>query len=162
MTSVDYVLSALREELVDAGLVRRPSESIPAGVPPCHIEPVEGAPAPGEREGIEDDAELVLSLFASGVLGEGAFDAGYRRRVVLDLRYRAASSAAYRRAMALDAAVVGWLIRPATNYGHGFTIGVASPLLVHEAAVFGGFGRLGSSREAGYDAVSKLLLEVPA
>lgn len=138
MPDQSAILAAFREELVTANLVRKPSSA--GALPPLHIEPRGGAPAPGEREGIEDDANLVLSLFASGELSEDNFDAVTRRRLVIDVRYRAASSAAERSAMALDAAIRGLLIRPDTNYGFGFELGSASLIFVHQAALFGGLG----------------------
>lgn len=151
------ILTAFREELIEAGLVRRPSE---AGAEyPMHIEPRDGAPAPGEREAVEDHATLVVSIFASGELGETTYDAATRRRLVIDVRYRSGSNAALREAMALDAAIRARLIRQATNYGYGFVMGSAAPVYVHQAALFGGFGALGRGRDVAFDHVAKWVIE---
>lgn len=152
------ILTAFREELIAAGLVRRPSEA-GAGYP-CHIEPRDGAPAPGEREGVEDDAALVLSLFAGGELSEAGYDVAHRRRLVVDIRFRSATNAALRAAMALDAAIRERLIQPATHYGYGFPMGTDAPVYVHAAALWAGFGPISRGRDAAFDHVAKWALEV--
>ena len=159
MADASAVLSALRQELVDGALVRPPSV---AGIlAPMHIQPVEGPPAPGERKAPEDDPGLVLSIFEGGRYAEGPFDAVVRARFNIDLRSRAKTNGDLRRAMALEAAIVGRLIRPATNYGYGFTLaaGGTAPLFCQEAAAAGG-GPVSSGRGVGFDRVLKIMLEV--
>lgn len=159
MADAAEILTAFREDLIELELVRRPSEAGPR--PPMHVEPVEGAPGPGEREGIEDDAGLVVSLFNGGELGEGTgYEAAIRRRQVVDVRYRGKDNAAVRRIFALDAAIRASLVTPARNYGYGFELGTAAPVFVHQAAVWGGLGPLGRGRDTGFDFVAKYLLEV--
>jgi len=150
------VLAAFREELIAAGLVRRPSDT--GTDPPAHIEPLGGPPAPGEREGIEDDAELVVSLIDAGTFAESPFDGATRRRMTVDVHTRAASSTALRRAMALEAAIVARLIRPETSYGFGFTLGATSAVFCQEATPSGG-GPLGSVRGVGWARVAKWTIE---
>lgn len=159
MPDASAVLTAFRAELVEAELVRRPSEATPAGAPPMHVEPREGAPAPGEREGVEDDPGLVLSLFHGGDLAEDLFDT-YRRRTVAEVRYRSATNADLRRAMALDAAVRAHFTGYERQYGTGFTI--AGGLFVLSFGVLGGFGPISRSREAGFVNGSRFVLEVAA
>lgn len=152
------ILTAFRAELLEAGLVRRPGDAGP--LPPAHVERKGGTPAPGEGEGAEVGAELVVGIRASGELAEGTgYEAAQRRRLVIDILYRASSSAGARATMALDAAVRARLFRPATNYGYGFTLAPASaPLFVFEAAMFGGLGLIGE--EAGVvDRLAKYLIE---
>lgn len=152
------ILTAFREELIAATLVRRPSDA-GAGVP-CHVEPLGGPPAPGEREGEEDHPTLVVTLLDAGTWGEDNYSAGGRRRMTVDVHSRAATSAALREAMALEAAIVGRLIRPETNYGYGFTLGTAAALFCHQATPNGG-GPLGLSvRGVGYGRLAKWVLEV--
>lgn len=152
------VLTAFREELIAAGLVRRPSAA--GAQPPAHIEPLEGAVAPGDRSGVEDDGELVVSLFHSGDLSEATgYDAATRRRTVIDVRYRTPTNAGERRAMALDAGIRGRLIRPETNYGYGFELGTAGALWVAQAALWGGLGPISRGAGTGLDLVAKYLIE---
>lgn len=162
MPDVTAVLTAFRVELITAGLVRRPSQ-VATGVPPMHVEPLEGPPAPGEREGVENDPDLVLSLMHSGGLSPANnYDAAIDRTVILDVRYRSRTTDALRRAEALDAAIRNRLIRPETNYGYGLTLAAGTPaeLWAQAAAVFGAFGPIGRSRAAGYDHVAKYAVSV--
>lgn len=155
MADVTAILSAFRVALIDAGLVRRASEADPVGKPPMHVEPLEGPPAPGEREGTENDPELVTSLLHGGDLSEVGYDAAIQRRAVVDVHYRTVGagvagvspSAALRKAVELDAAIRNLLIRPETNYGYGFDLG---DLRVHQVATWAGFGQVSRSRAAGY------------
>lgn len=143
MPSPTDVLAALRVDFIEAGLVRRPSE---AGVaPPMHIEPAEGAPAPLEREGVEDDPELVLSLMHSGDFGEVPEDS-YRRRAIIDVRYRSRGNAGLRRAAALDQAIRARLTSADRNYGRGFML-ADGLTFVHEAQQYGGFGPIDRGRD---------------
>lgn len=157
MPDAGAILTAFREELIAAGLVRRPSDA--GALPPAHIEPLEGAVAPGDRHGTENDDELVISLFHSGDLSETNYDAALRRRTVIDVRYRTPSNAGERRIMALDAAIRARLISPATNYGYGFIIGTAAPLNVYQAALWGGLGPVQRGAGIGLDLLAKYLIE---
>lgn len=160
----DAVLTAFREELIAAGLGRRPSETGPTTGPPYPfvIEPVEGPPAPGElADGEHDHAELVCTLLVSGTVAPlDTFDVAFRSTPIVDVRYRSAGAAALRAAMALDEAIKDLLVSPATNYGLGFTLGSAAPVAVHAAAQFAGFGPISRSRAAGFDHVTKWAIEV--
>jgi hypothetical protein len=130
------VLTALRVDLIAAGLIRRPSEA--GTLPPAHVEPAEGAPAPGEREGIEDDPELVVTLMHSGDFGEEPQDS-YRRRAIIDVRYRSRGGTGLRRAAMLDQAIRARLTGPERNYGRGYLLADGSTY-VHQAQQYGGFG----------------------
>lgn len=159
MPDVSAVLTAFREDLIDRGLGRRPSEA--GDAVPFHIEPVDGAPAPGEREGVEDHDSIVCSLFHGGDLGEGSgYDASIRRRSVVDVRYRGRDNEALRGIYALDAALRAGLVTAARNYGYGFELGTDAAVFVHQAAVWGGLGPLGRGRDVGFDFVAKYLFEV--
>lgn len=154
------ILTAFRAELLEAGLVRRPGDAGP--LTPMHVERAGGVPAPGEGEGAEVAANLVAGIRASGELAEvTGYDAAQRRRLVVDVIYRSASSAGSKAAMSLDAGIRSRLFRPATNYGYGFTLAPATPaasLFVFEAAMFGGIGLIGE--EAGViDRVAKYVIE---
>lgn len=157
MADVAQVLTAFRAELIAAGLVRRPTDA--GAAPPMVIMPAEGAPAPGEAEGIVDTG-LILSILHGGNLSEATgYEAAQRRRVVVDVRYRSKINADLRAAMALDVAVINRLIRPATNYGYGFVMG---GLFVHAVGVWAGLGPVSSSKGQGFDEVAKYLVEVPS
>lgn len=157
------VLAALREELIAAALVRRPSEGANAtGSPyPLVIEPYDGPPAPGELGDDEvDHNELVVSAFYAGGLGAAdGFEASTRKVHSIDLRYRSKGMAALRAAMDLDAAIRARIIRPETNYGYGWVMGTAAPLFVHQATPIGDFAPLSRSRDRGFDHVAKWWIE---
>jgi hypothetical protein len=159
MTDANRLLTALRNELVTAGLVRRPS--VVGAAPAMHIEPRDGPPAPGEREAPETDGNLVVTLRLSGSLGEGAFGS-YRRRVVVDLLYRSTGTDGLRAGRALDAAIVDRVVRRA-DYGAGYTLdaGGASPTLVLQSSVYAGLGPLSEIAGTRTD-IAKILLEVLA
>lgn len=162
MADVTAVLSAFRLELVNAGLVRRASQA--GAAPPMLIEPLGGARAPGEAEDpVEDDANLVLSLFHSGTVSPADnYDAALARSVVIDVRYRTrrdpGANAALRAANALDKAIGARLIQPANNYGYGYLLG--GTLWAQRVGIYAGLSRISSSRETGHDLVSKWLVEV--
>jgi hypothetical protein len=161
MADVNEVLTAFREELVLAGLVRKPGT---AGVlPPLHVEPQDGAPAPGDREAPEDDATrnadgkiiagLVVTVGLSGDLGEAPGDS-YRRRTVLDVRYRYVGTTGLKRARDLDEAIANRIVRRA-DYGIGYLLadGVA-PVFVLQALIYSGLGVIGPG-----DELAKYLIE---
>jgi hypothetical protein len=159
------VLTAFREELIAAGLGRRPSDAGgQTGQPyPFVIEPIEGPPAPGElADGENDHTELVCSLIMSGSISPlDSFDRLVRRRPIVDVRYRTKTQAGLRAAMALDEAITDRLIRAATNYGVGFTLGTsAAAVVVLQASPFADFGPISRSRANGFDHVTKWALEV--
>lgn len=102
MSTVTDLLTAFRNELVAEQLVRKASQANPAGRPPMFVQLDGGAPAPGEREGVENDPELITTIFAGGDFPP-ATDGALRRSTV-DLRYRTAPGKAPR-AFNLDALV---------------------------------------------------------
>lgn len=131
------LLSALRAELVTAGLVRRPSDA--GALPPLFIEPIDGPPAPGEREAPETDGTLVVTARLSSELGEGPGDS-WRRRIVVDLVYRSTGTAGIIAGRALDEAIRERLVHGA-DYGMGVLLDEAgSPVRVLQFTVFGGIG----------------------
>jgi hypothetical protein len=154
------ILDAFREHLIAATLARRPSQSTPAAHP-AYIEPPEGAVAPGDKAGVEADAALVLSLFMGGDIPGAGFENVVSRRAVVDVHYRAASAAAVRELMALDASIRALLLNP-TNYGLGFTMGTATPVFVRQAHVWAGLGPIERGAGIGYRYVAKYALDVAA
>jgi hypothetical protein len=154
------VLTALRDELVGAGLGLRKASIAGAGYP-IHVEPVEGAPAPGERNPPEDDDTLVISLIISGELGEEGADA-YRRRTVVDFRYRSSGTAGKQAAAAVDAAIRAYLTSRG-SYGVGWAMGDGDPVVfVLSVGVFGGFGPIARSKAEGYTDGAKYVIESSA
>lgn len=157
MADINAVVTALRNELVTQGIVRKPN--IAGAHPPMHIEPVDGAPAPGGRKPPEDDATLVITLAFDSELPDSGFD-GYRRRVIVNVRYRSKTTAGLQRAHATHAAIMAAVIDRA-DYGFGWVMDAAgTPLDILSSSVYGGLGRIGSSKEQGYDEVARLLFEV--
>ena len=161
------ILTALRDELVTEGLVRRATtagaQSSTPAPPPCHVEPI-APPAPGEREGDEDDATLAVSLRLSSTFGELPFDS-YRRRVVIDVVYRSKTTDGLKRARALDAAIAEAIVnRP--DYGQGWVMGSGgssgSPVFVLSSSIYGGLGPVSRDASQGATDVAKYLFEVKA
>jgi len=168
MPDTTYIVTALRNELELAGLIRRSTTAgpgVPAGPPPALIEPAGGAPGPGDRfderanTDTETAGELVVTLRLSGDLAEGPFDS-YRRRTVIDVIYRSSTTTGLKASRALDAAIRARLVeRP--DYGFGFTIGGPTPLFVLQASIFGGLGPV-SDEDGVRTELAKYALEVLA
>lgn len=164
MADSNDVLTCLRQELINAGFVRRPS--VAGALPPAHIEPVDGPPAPGERPAPEDDDTLVVTLDLSSELAEQAFDT-YRRRAVIDVHYRSKGTAGLQAARRLDAAIRERLTGPPA-YGFGWTLGAGAPaplaagIEVLAAAVWGGLGPVDRDPGQGAHDLAKYVIEVRA
>jgi hypothetical protein len=128
--SPNAVLTAIRDELVTAGLVRR--ASVAGSLPPVFIEPLEGPPAPGEREGTEAGTDLAVTLRLSGQTRPNP-----RSRVdVIDVVYRSRGTSGLKAARDLDDAIVTRLVH-GSSYGVGLTAG---GLFVLAVSVFAGLG----------------------
>lgn len=166
------ILTAFREELITAGLVRRPGVAGP--LHPAHIERRGGTPAPGEGEGDEVDPLLVIGIRGSTELAEATgYEAAQRRRLIIDVLYRpsaakANAQAAVHELMALDAGIRARLFRPETNYGYGFELGggtpiagggVTAPIWTHQAALWGGLGKIGAGPGGTDDHLAKYMIE---
>jgi hypothetical protein len=79
------VLTAFRDHLILAGLVRKPSTAGPQH--PLWLERAEGVPAPGEREAPERDDLLVLGAFLTNGVAPSRFESWWRQPIV-DVRFR--------------------------------------------------------------------------
>lgn len=166
MPDAATVLSAFRDELVAAGLVRKASVAGPLQGPPYPmlVEPREGAPAPGELDdGLHDHDELVVSIFnGGGVSPANGYEAASRRVTIVDVRYRsgqpapAGAQAGLMAAMGLDAAIRALLVQPATNYGYGFMLG---GVFCHAATPFAEMGPLDRGRDRAFDHVARWAIE---
>lgn len=156
LTTVNDVLTALRNELVAAGIVRKPANA--GALPPMHVEPRGGAPAPGEREAPEDDPDVVVTISLSGDLAEAPF--APTRRTVVDVRYRSKGNTGLIKARKVDAAIRARLVNNA-SYGLGYLLDAAgaAPLLVLQASVFAGLGRISNDPDQGFDELAKYALE---
>lgn len=135
--STTRLLTALRNELEGAALIRRPSTV--GALPALHVEPRDGPPAPGEREAPETTGELVVTLRLSGELAEPARDA-YRRRVVVDVIYRSIGTAGLIAGRALDAAIRARLVERDDPLGYTLDAGGTHPTFLLDAQVWGGLG----------------------
>lgn len=86
------LLTAFRDHLVTAGLVRKPA--VAGAAPPLWLEPKLGVPAPGEaRSGnaTEVDQDLVLGAFITGGFAPQPFGSWHRRPIV-EIRFRGLSA----------------------------------------------------------------------
>lgn len=80
------LLTALRDHLVTAGVVRKPS--VVGAAPPLWVEPPRGVPAPGEGNNpAEISATLVIGTFLTGGFAPGPFES-YMRKPIVDIRFR--------------------------------------------------------------------------
>lgn len=159
MADSNRVLSALRNELVGLGLVRRPSDA--GASPPMHVEPRGGPPAPGDREAPEDDADLTVTLRLSGELSEAPLDT-YRRRVVADVVYRSRTTAGLKRARELDAAIRERLAERRLGDGVMLDEGGPAQTFALSATVFGGLGPVGETPDGTRTELAKYAIEVLA
>lgn len=71
MTTPDLITN-LRDYLIEQEIVRDPRSDDDLDLPPCWREPEDGAPAPGEKNGVENSDVAVVSLFRTGGI-PGAF-----------------------------------------------------------------------------------------
>lgn len=159
MPDATAIATALREELIAAGIVRHPADDHAPGLAPLIVEPRGGAPAPGDRDAPEDDPSLIVTLRLSGDMAETPLDR-YRRRSVFDFYYRSKGTAGLQRGRAVDAAVRAHLTdRP--DMGLGWEMGTAHPVFVLSSQMFGGLGRVADTAE-GADELAKYMIEVHA
>jgi hypothetical protein len=160
MTDPTRLLTAMRNELELAGLVRRPNTAASV-LPPMHVEPSGGAPAPGERKAPETDGNLVATIRLGGDLSEGPFNS-YRRRTVIDVFYRSTGTDGLKAGRALDAGIRARLVERA-DYAQGYTLDAGGPAstLILSASVFGGIGPLSDLNGVRTD-LAKYVLEVLA
>ena len=157
MSGTTATLTALRNELEGRGLIRRPNT--PGAAPPLFIEPAGGAPAPGEREGDEGGARLVVTARLSGE-GPTRAGEGYRRLIIVDLIYRSTATLGLIEGRALDEAIVAALVG-GSSYGTGLLLDESGPepVLALEASVFAGLGPVSETGGVRTES-SKLALEV--
>lgn len=81
------LLTALRDHLVAANLVRDPS--VAGANPPFWREPVNGTPAPGEGNNpTEIGTDIVVGAFLVGGIAPGPYEA-WSRWPIVELRFRA-------------------------------------------------------------------------
>lgn len=133
MADASAVLTAFRDFLVAQGLVRKPG--VTGALPPLHVEPRGGAPAPGQRDAPEDNATLVVTARLSGEVTQGPMDTT-TRVVVIDVIYRSLGTAGLKAGRALDASIRNRVVER-NDYGVGFAMGGLS---VIQARIAGGLG----------------------
>jgi hypothetical protein len=83
-TLLDYI----RDYLVAEAIVRKPD--VAGALPPLWREPQDGAPAPGEREGVANSDSAVVSIFNTGGIGRVAYSPWRYRTVDFWLRVKSA------------------------------------------------------------------------
>lgn len=86
MADAAQLMEAFREELVDAGIARAPTVAGP--LPPVWLAPEGGANAPSDKQGVENNNDLVLSVFYAGGQAMRPFESFWRRSTV-DVVFRA-------------------------------------------------------------------------
>lgn len=85
MTQPD-LLTAVRDHLISEGVGRDPRVAGP--LPPIWREPRDGAPAPGEKEGDEDDPTQTISLFDTGGITPSIIEQQHFVRPTIDVVIR--------------------------------------------------------------------------
>lgn len=151
------ILTAFRQHMVDAGLVRKPPDVDP-GRHPMFVEPADGPWGPGPQEGlkpVEQDPLLAVSIFWGTGIPAGEAD-GYQLAGTIDVRFRSAGAAGAQAASALAAAMRAQLFEPNGQRKHGWVMG---GLYVYTTGETSGFTRLASSRAEGFDDVWKAYVE---
>lgn len=148
------VLTALRDELERAGVARRPNAA--GSLPPVFVEPADGPPAPGEREGTEAGTDLVVTLR----LSTSTSPMPGHRIDVIDVVVRSKGTVGLKAGRELFAAIVERIVDGA-SYGRGVLIGYpeGSPVFVLEASLFAGIGPVSDSAGVRTE-IGKLALEV--
>lgn len=140
------LLQAFQADLTAAGLARRPG--VAGSAPPLWMEPSDGAPAPGEKAGVENDAGTVLTVFAPDeVLGGG----NWQQQHEIDVWVRTKGNGAVTRAYDVEQAIRDRIIG-ADEFRIDFDLAPGTPqaMRIIEARVYAGLRRLGSDPEQGY------------
>lgn len=140
MPDVTALLTAMRDDLVAAGLVRKSGAA--GALPPVIVEPAGGAPGPGDRFDATDPVasretagNLVVTLRLSGEVAASG-PAARLRVAVIDVVYRSDTTGGLKAGRALDAAIRDRYVGP-TTYG----IGVQLPgAFLTQVSIFGGLG----------------------
>lgn len=154
MSAPSDLLMAVDADLALADITRAPGDA--GAAPPLWIDPPDGAPAPGEKKGAENDPLSVLSLFYSG----GVVGQGWERQVILDVWIRTRGDRPMLRAIDLDAAIHDrWLPTSDLIDGEQRVNFLLAPGTPHELRVIAcrrwrELGKLGSSGGQGYTYVS--------
>ena len=157
MPDATRVLTAIRNDLETAGLIRRPSTA--GTLPALLVEPRNGPPAPGELEGAGGDLAVTIRLSSEAGARAGA---AHTRTFIIDLIYRSVGTAGLKAGRTLDSAIRARLVQTA-GYGTGVMLDAGGPAqtFAHEIAVFGGLGPLSVIGDVQTE-MSKLSVEVLA
>ena len=153
MPNTKDVLTNLRQHLVNQGVVRKASTA--GSLPPMFVELPEGAPAPGEREGAENDAEIMVTVFAGGDIPH-RFGEGTLFKSTVDVHYRTAANKA-QRALDLDASIRSQMVDPILGVKLNWTM---ATLLVIESRIWAGLQPIGASAAQGHHFVTKFYFEI--
>lgn len=85
------LLTSIRDYLAEKNLGRDPRVAGPA--PPVWREPRDGAVAPGEMEGDENDDDLVISIYKTGGVPLDVFEEAVKRQDSVDFFIRSRTAA---------------------------------------------------------------------
>lgn len=155
MPDTSAVLTAFRDELRLADLVRRPGDAGP--LPPAFVEPEGGAPAPGDREGNEGLGDVAVTLRLGSEAPEDP-ESRYRRRVTIDVIYRSRKTAGLKKARALDAAIRAAIVdRPDLGLGFMLGGGLGVGIFVLDTATFAGLSPVSEDAGVRTDRASYLI-----
>lgn len=82
-----HPLTALKDHLIAAGIVRDPSTA--GSLPPMFLEPRNGVNAPGEGQGAQVGTTAVIGAFLAGGLAPGPY-AAWAQNPIVEIRLRTA------------------------------------------------------------------------
>lgn len=81
MATTENLLDAVRSHCLAQGIAR-PAYQAVANLPPLYLQPEDGAPAPGDKTGVEANADLVLSAFHSGGIAAQPYEEFLRKDII--------------------------------------------------------------------------------
>lgn len=91
MPGATPLIEALREHLIDEGIVRDPR--VAGSLPPCWRSPKNGVPQPGQGTTVEK-GDPVVGLFPAPGVPMRSYDAGVLRKDGVDIRIRSSTPTA--------------------------------------------------------------------
>lgn len=158
------LLWAVQGELILAGIGRKPGVAAGAGVHPVWVEP-DASPAPGEKQGVEDDPLVTISLLFGGEVPRPR--AAWERQLIVDIRLRsAAKPGSYVEVTRVDKAIRDLLIGE-TYEAVGVPLrwtppggGPQQQLVALEVQDFTGLQRLGFTDNQGWTHRHQFLFEL--
>lgn len=151
--------ATLAAEIRLAGIARKPGDAAgkTADLPPLWIDAENDTPAPGTKQGVEDDTATVLGVIYDGEIKARRY-AG-TRTFVWGVWIRCKGDRPARRAESIDKQLWDLL---QDRYGEVFAVGQDEQLMVHGCAQWTGLQKTEATTEQGHTYVVKYAVTVYA